>query len=109
MSFRLIEAEKAEHRVSRLCSVLGVTRAGFYAWRRRPPSARSKRDLELEALIRYQGVHVGKKRIARLMREAGPSGRLPAWDASPPNPDQRTGSSTGSRPRSPPLHGHASR
>jgi hypothetical protein len=31
MSFRLIEAEKAEHRVSRLCSVLGVTRAGYYA------------------------------------------------------------------------------
>ena len=29
MSFRLIEAEEAEHAISRLCSVLGVTRAGY--------------------------------------------------------------------------------
>jgi putative transposase len=35
MKYRLIEAEKAEHRISRLCKVLGVTRQGFYAWRRR--------------------------------------------------------------------------
>ena len=89
MSFRLIEAEKAEHRVSRLCSVLGVTRAGYYAWRRRAPSARRQRDLELQSLVqaafsasletygaprlhaelRARGVRVGKKRVARLMRE----------------------------------------
>ena len=31
MKYRLIEAEKAEHRVSRLCTVLAVTRQGFYA------------------------------------------------------------------------------
>jgi putative transposase len=91
MSFRLVEAEKAEHRVSRLCSVLGVTRAGYYAWRRRPPSARRRGDLELEQLVRSafadslqtygaprlhaelraQGVRVSKKRVARLMRQAG--------------------------------------
>jgi len=29
MRFRLIEAERAQHSVSRLCEVLGVTRAGF--------------------------------------------------------------------------------
>jgi hypothetical protein len=29
MTFRLIEAEKAQHPVSLLCSVLGVTRAGY--------------------------------------------------------------------------------
>ena len=38
MTFRLIEAEKAQHPVSLLCSVLGVTRAGYYAWRQRGPS-----------------------------------------------------------------------
>jgi putative transposase len=89
MTFRLIEAEKAEHPVSRLCRVLGVSRVGFYAWRRRLPSARSLRDLELERLIvavfaesrqtygaprvhaelQARGVRVGKKRIARLMRQ----------------------------------------
>ena len=94
MSFRLIEAEKAEHRVSRLCSVLGVTRAGYYAWRRRPPSARRRRDVELERLLRAafsdsletygaprlhaelraRGVRVSKKRVARLMHEAGLQG-----------------------------------
>jgi hypothetical protein len=29
MKYRLIEAEKAEHRISRLCKVLGVTRPGL--------------------------------------------------------------------------------
>jgi hypothetical protein len=32
--------------------VLGVTRAGFYAWKRRGPSARGLRDRELCELIR---------------------------------------------------------
>jgi putative transposase len=35
MTFRLAEAEKAQHPVSLLCSVLGVTRAGYYALRHR--------------------------------------------------------------------------
>lgn len=88
MTFRLIEAERAEHSISRLCKVLGVSRVGFYAWRTRPPSARALRDAELERLIaavfaesrqtygaprvqaelQARGVRVGKKRIARLMR-----------------------------------------
>lgn len=89
MKYRLIEAEKAEHTISRLCRVLGVTRQGFYAWRRRGPSLRSLDDAELARLIVtiYDGslqtygapriqleladehdVHVGRKRVARLMR-----------------------------------------
>jgi len=88
MTFRLIEVERAEHTVSRLCNVLAVSRVGFYAWRTRPPSARQLRDGELERLIeavfsesrqtyaaprvhaelRARGVRVGKKRVARLMR-----------------------------------------
>ena len=90
MTFRLIEAEKAQHPVSLLCSVLGVTRAGFYAWRQRGPSRRALGDAELAALIRRvfvesletygaprvhaelreaHGVRVGRKRVARLMRQ----------------------------------------
>ena len=34
MTFRLIDQERAHHAVSLLCSVLGVTRQGFYAWKR---------------------------------------------------------------------------
>jgi len=116
MTFRLIEEEKAEHAISRLCKVLAVSRVGFYAWRRRPPSARALRDAELERLIaaafaesretygpprvhaelRARGVRVGKKRIARLMRQLefegvsrrGKRRRTTTPDpAAPPAPD----------------------
>ena len=51
MKFRLIDQEKAEFPVSRLCMLLGVTRAGYHAWRRRGPSLRELGDRELERLI----------------------------------------------------------
>ncbi len=90
MIFRLIEAEKAEHAISRLCSVLGVTRAGYYAWRSRRPSRRELADQELSGLVgrvfvesletygaprvhaelrEAHGVRVSRKRVARLMRQ----------------------------------------
>ena len=90
MSFRLIEAERAQHAVSRLCQVLGVTRAGFYAWKGRAPSRRALADEQLRTLVgrifadsretygapRIQaeladehGLRVSRKRVARLMRE----------------------------------------
>jgi putative transposase len=90
MRFRLVEAERAQHPVSLLCSVLGVTRQGFYAWRRRGPSRRRRGDARLKRLIvsiydgslqtygaprihaeldDEHGQHVGRKRVARLMRE----------------------------------------
>ncbi len=117
MKYRLIEAEKAEHTISRLCKVLGVTRQGFYAWRRRGPSLRSLDDAELARLIVtiYDGslqtygapriqlelhdehdVHVGRKRVARLMRgleiegvsRRGKKRRTTVPDAKqPPAPD----------------------
>jgi len=95
MRFRLIEAEKTRHPVSLLCSVLGVSRAGYYSWRRRSSSRRAVADDRLARLIasvfkeshetygapRIQaeladehGLGVGKKRVARLMRELGLAG-----------------------------------
>jgi putative transposase len=95
MKFRLIEAERAEHSISRLCTVLGVTRAGYHAWRRRGPSLRQLGDAELTKFIVtiYDGslqtygaprielelrveheVRVGRKRVARLMRQLGIEG-----------------------------------
>jgi putative transposase len=95
MRFRLIEAERAQHSVSLLCNVVGVTRAGFYAWRRCPVSARELRDRELCELIRkafsasretygapriqaelqdVNGVRVSRKRVARLMHRLGIEG-----------------------------------
>jgi len=37
--------------VSEMCSALKVTRQGYYAWRRRPPSAHDLRDAELAGEI----------------------------------------------------------
>jgi putative transposase len=95
MRFRLVEAERAQHPVSLLCKLLGVTSAGYYAWRRRGPSVRLLGDAELKRMIvsiydgslqtygaprvhaelaDEHGVRVGRKRVARLMRELGIAG-----------------------------------
>jgi putative transposase len=77
-----------------MCRVLGVSRSGFHAWEQRPPSPRSLVDARLAERIaemhrrsrdsygvrrihldlRDEGVRIGRKRVARLMRNAGLSG-----------------------------------
>jgi putative transposase len=49
--YRFIAAEKATYPLSLLCRVLGVSRASFYAWLRRGPSARAHADQQLLAQI----------------------------------------------------------
>ena len=91
MKFRFVAAERAQFPVSLLCKTIGVTRQGFYAWLGRQPSARSVQDAALLERIRKihretnqaygapriyldlrdEGVRVGRKRIARLMRADG--------------------------------------
>lgn len=51
MSYRLIDAERTRLSVSQLCRVFGVSRAGYYAWKTRPPSARAAADQQLLELI----------------------------------------------------------
>jgi putative transposase len=94
MKYRLIGAEKAQHPVSLLCEVLGVSRSGFHAWLKRHPPKRWVDDARLAELIhqiheesdgtygsprihaelRARGVRVGKKRVERLMRRHSLSG-----------------------------------
>jgi putative transposase len=79
------------HRTATMCRVLGVSPGGYYARLKRPPSARARADGELSAKIaaihnrsratygaprihaelKEQGMRVGCKRVARLMRAAG--------------------------------------
>jgi putative transposase len=82
--------------VSRLCALYGVTRAGYYAWRRRPESAHTEQDRRLTERIaqlfrthrgcygspriykelRGEGWRVSRRRVERLMRAAGLRGRV---------------------------------
>src|SRR4051812_45132329 len=79
-----------------MCRVLGVSRSGYYDWRGRPPSKRSREDAALtksiheihhrsratygyprvHAELRTLGIRCSRKRVARLMRKAGLKGCL---------------------------------
>jgi putative transposase len=50
--FRFIRAERANHSVSLMCQLLGVSRSGFHAWERRAPSQRALHDAWLVEQIR---------------------------------------------------------
>ena len=91
MRFQLIDAAKKDFPVARLCQVLEVSQSGYFAWRSRPASPRQCEDLVLLAHIRSafarsngtygsprltrelqdEGLPVGRRRTARLMRENG--------------------------------------
>ena len=86
-----MNANRAVFPVATMARVLGVSEAGYYAWLRRPPSAHAVADAALLKRIRpvhassretygaprvhaeplSEGERHGRKRIARLMREAG--------------------------------------
>jgi len=86
-----VKANQADHKIATMCRVLGVSRSGYYAWLQRAPSARSESDARLKARIgeiheasrgtygvpriyielKDSDERIGKKRIARLMRDLG--------------------------------------
>ena len=93
--YGFVDAEKASHSIAMLCRVLQVARAGYYAWRQRRPSRHAAQDAWLKeaigeihatsrgtygtprihATLARRGVHIGQKRVARLMAELGVSGQ----------------------------------
>ena len=83
-------ANQAMFAISTMCKSFGVSRAGYYAWLGREPSARTLADAELTVRIKAihktsrktygaprihaelidEGIHVGRKRVERLMKAA---------------------------------------
>jgi transposase InsO family protein len=80
-----------------MCRALNVTKSGYLRWRHRPRSDRELRDVELtrqiasiqaehrqvygsprvHAVLRRDGESISRKRVARLMREAGLGAETP--------------------------------
>ena len=50
--FEFIHAEKADFSTKFMCERLGVTRQGYYAWRKRPPCQRRIVDAAYTAVIK---------------------------------------------------------
>jgi len=91
MKYEFIQAEKAHYPIEVLCRVLHVARSGFYAWCDRGESTRQRQNAWLLTHIRAcyrasqgrygsprihqdlraQGIHIGRHRVARLMRLHG--------------------------------------
>jgi putative transposase len=96
VKFAFIDAEKALYPITRMCFLLAVSRAGFYAWCGRPPSERTIEDGRLAVLmhaahersrktygsprlhaeLQAGGTFVGRKRVIRIMQGEGIRGRV---------------------------------
>ena len=96
MKFAFITEEKVAFPVAALCRLLAVSPSGYYAAQERPRSLHARRDERLveqvteihlaskrrygsprvHAEIKATGARVGRKRVARLMREEKLAGRM---------------------------------
>ena len=52
MRYEFIEAHRDEFEIVNMCRVLGVSRSGYYAWRKRPVSVREMANQELKVEIK---------------------------------------------------------
>lgn len=95
MSYQVIETTREVGTVAVLCGALSVSVSGYYAWRKRQVSARQQSNTVLlaeirrayqagrglygspriHAVLRHQGWHCSRKRVARLMQQHGIASR----------------------------------
>ena len=91
MKFGFVDEHRRVWPVRMMCTVLGLSASGYYAWRTRPQSRRSAANEALlgnirlihtescgtygsprvHATLRRHGRQIGRSRIERLMRRAG--------------------------------------
>jgi putative transposase len=89
-----VSDHQAAYPIATMCRLLGVSPSGYHAWVKRRPSRRSETDAALIAAIRAahetsrgaygaprihaelaaKGTRIGRKRVARLMAQAGLAG-----------------------------------
>jgi putative transposase len=104
VTFTFIAAKKAEHSIKIMCRVLEVSRSGYYAWAGRKTSLRAREDDRLTVricelfklrrevygspriwsdLVLDDGERIARKRVERLMRQAGLCALMPKkWKAT---------------------------
>lgn len=95
MKYQFIHEYRHIYPIIRMCNILEVSENGYYNWLKRGKSQRKQDDEQLasriedayhenrgvygspriHAELKEQGIHCGKKRIARLMRERNISAR----------------------------------
>lgn len=96
MKYAFIQTQSRDHAVIRLCALLGVSSSGYYDWRDRPESQRSRENRVLTERIDYyhqrsnevygspkihkdlvaDGMSCSEKRVARLMKQANIQSKL---------------------------------
>jgi len=89
-----VSDHQADYPIASMCQLLGVSSSGYYAWMKRRPSRRAEADSALLAEIHAahatshgtygaprihaeltaKGIRIGRKRVARLMSQAGIAG-----------------------------------
>jgi transposase InsO family protein len=94
MKYQFIAKNQCQYPVGRACALLGVSRSGYYAWKRRKPSQREHENQALIghihrihkksrrtygsprvwAQLKKEGYFYNRKTIARLMRQEGLKG-----------------------------------
>lgn len=87
----MIKKYSSQFSINTMCSMLAVSRSGYYNWLNRSPSARAQKNAELTVKIkaiydeersragakriakrlRLEGVQAGRHRVARIMRLNG--------------------------------------
>ena len=92
MKYTLISENKGGFKIGRMCNALDVSRSGYYAWRKRPESKRSRENRKLAAQIKVihmdkykkaygspriykeldeKGISCSPNRVARVMKKEG--------------------------------------
>ncbi|MDI5937360.1 MULTISPECIES: IS3 family transposase [unclassified Micromonospora] len=124
----LVDELRDRFGVEPVLRVIGVAVSTYYGWLTQAanPSPRRREDAELaveiaeihhvsggtygspraHAMLRRQGRHVGRKRVERLLRDAGLQGAFPRkkWRI-PSHPVEAEGDNTRSGPGQPAVHG----